>query len=143
MNRLSRIAAVKPPAAWVSWIAAGVLLFTATGCYTQLAGTYRDYDREPDYEEVVAYEGEYGDSVVVSRYYYDDEYYDDQYYDQPYRYRRYFSSFYGYPSYGGYYNDPFYYDPFYYGSGFNHGFGFGFGHHGFGFGFGHHGFYNP
>ncbi len=130
MNPLVRSTAeVTRLLAWAPrWLVAGMLLFTATGCYTQLAGTYRDYDREPDYVEVQEYEGEYGDSVVVSRYYYDDAYYDD-YYDQPYRYRHYFSRFYGYPSYGGYYgyNDPFYYDPFYYGSGLH--IGFGYGHH--------------
>ena len=131
MNRFVRSTAdVKRLLAWApGWLAAGMLLFTATGCYTQLAGTYPDYDREPDYVEVEEYEGEYGDSVVVSRYYYDDEYYDD--YDGPYQYRRYFSRFYDYPYYSGYY-DPFYYDPWHYGSRFH-----------IGFGFGHHGYYSP
>lgn len=81
------------------------LLFGLTGCYTQLAVVERDYDR-PDYVEVEEhYEGEYGEDVVVRRYYED-----DYYHYRPRRYRDYFDRFYvGI----GFHWDPFYYDPFY------------------------------
>ncbi|MCY3999544.1 MAG: hypothetical protein OXF84_01885 [Bacteroidetes bacterium] len=78
------------------------------GCYTQLRTSY--VEKQPDHQTVTEYETEYGDSVVVDNYYYED--YTSHYRPRYNRYRRHFSTFYGHP----YAVDPFYdpyYDPFY------------------------------
>ncbi|MCY4232774.1 MAG: hypothetical protein OXE59_03385 [Bacteroidetes bacterium] len=83
------------------------LLFSI-GCYTQLQTTYSE--REPDHQTITEYETDYGDSVVVDNYYYEDNYYN--YHPRSNRYRRHFSTFYGHPYGASTFYDPFY-DPFY------------------------------
>jgi len=130
--------------------AAAFMLLGLSGCYTQLStvGYYDEYDRDLDYVEVE----EYGDSVAVTRYYYEDDYHADDDYYNPRQYRGYFSRFYDSHWYDPFYwNDPWFsgyrvslgwgwnaFDPFYAGwhSPFGFGFGHGFGRYGFGHGFG-------
>jgi len=90
----------------LSVVLGGLLL--SAGCYTQLHTSYSE--REPDHQTITEYTTEFGDSVVVDNFYYEDSFY--HYHPRMNRYRRHFSTFYGHPYAATSFYDPFY-DPFY------------------------------
>ncbi len=104
----------------LSIVVGGLLFFT--GCYTQLH-TASYSEREPDHQTITEFETEYGDSVVVDNYYYEDGFY--HYHPRMNRYRRHFSTFHGYPYAVSPFYDPFYDDYWYGGSSIHLNFGWG------------------